>query len=138
MAYAMPVNPPATVRVAHLGDLEMLLRLEEQSFPGDRLSRRSFRRFLQGTNDHLLVAEEAGAVVGYILLLRREGTRLARIYSICVSTSHRGRGLAEALMHAGEEAVLAAGSAYVRLEVRKDNEAAIRLYRRLEIGRAHV
>lgn len=127
----VPAAHAPGIRVAHLGDLEALLQLEEQSFPGDRLSRRSFRRFLQGTNDHLLVAEDAGVVVGYILLLRREGTRLARIYSICVSTAHRGRGLAELLIRAGEEAVLAAGSAYVRLEVRRDNETAIRLYRRL-------
>lgn len=134
MPDTMPLAPAAhapTVRVAHLGDLEVLLQLEEQSFPGDRLSRRSFRRFLQGANDHLLVAEDAGAVTGYILLLRREGTRLARIYSICVGAAHRGRGLAELLIRAGEEAVLAAGSAYVRLEVRRDNETAIRLYRRL-------
>ncbi len=133
MAATLPTHRPAcaTVREAHLADLDALLRLEEKSFPGDRLSRRSFRRFLQGANDHLLVAEERSSILGYILLLRRQGTRLARIYSICVDEAHRGRGLAELLIRAGEDAVLSAGSAYVRLEVRRDNETAIRLYRRL-------
>jgi ribosomal protein S18 acetylase RimI-like enzyme len=122
---------PATIRPADLGDLDALVQLEEQSFLTDRISRRSFRRFLQGANDHLLVAQDYSGVLGYILLLRRQGTRLARIYSICVNTRCRGRGLAEQLIRAGEEAVLAAGSVYVRLEVRRDNETAIRLYRRL-------
>lgn len=126
-----PSGQPVRIRPADLGDLESLLRLEEQSFPGDRISRRSFRRFLQGGNDHLLVADATEGVVGYILLLRRQGTRLARIYSICVQAACRGRGLAEQLIRAGEDAVLTAGSAYVRLEVRRDNETAIRLYRRL-------
>ena len=130
---AAPTRPgtTATIRPADLRDLDVLVRLEEQSFQSDRISRRSFRRFLQGANDHLLVAEDASGVRGYILLLRRQGTRLARIYSICVDTTARGRGLAEQLIRAGEEAVLAAGSVYVRLEVRRDNETAIRLYRRL-------
>ena len=122
---------PATIREADLHDLDVLVRLEEQSFQSDRISRRSFRRFLHGANDHLLVAEDTGGVLGYILLLRRQGTRLARIYSLCVDAAARGRGLAEQLIRAGEDEVLAAGSVYVRLEVRRDNDTAIRLYRRL-------
>ena len=118
------------IRAAGLQDLDALVRLEEQAFQTDRISRRSFRRFLHGSNDHLLVVEDR-AVLGYILLLRRQGTRLARIYSICVDPASRGRGLAEQLIRAGEDAVRSAGSAYVRLEVRRDNETAIRLYRRL-------
>ncbi len=128
---AHDASSTATIRAADLQDLEALVHLEEQSFQTDRLSRRSFRRFLQGANDHLLVAVDPTGLLGYILLLRRQGTRLARIYSICVDAACRGRGLAEQLIRAGEDAVLAAGSAYVRLEVRRDNETAIRLYRRL-------
>ncbi len=130
-AATMRSGAQATIRPASLADLDVLVRLEEQSFQSDRISRRSFRRFLQGDNDHLLVAEDGTGILGYILLLRRQGTRLARIYSICVDLACRGRGIAEALIRAGEDAVLAAGSVYVRLEVRRDNETAIRLYRRL-------
>lgn len=120
-----------TIRRAGIEDLDALLGLESRCFDSDRLSRRSFRRFIQGEGDHLLLAEESGVGRGYILLLRRQGTRLARIYSICVDPAARGRRIAEALMLAGESAVLAAGSAWVRLEVRRDNDGAIRLYERL-------
>jgi ribosomal protein S18 acetylase RimI-like enzyme len=120
------------LREACMEDLDALVRLEEDSFATDRLSRRSFRRFLQGGTDHLMVAECADTGLGgYILLLRRRGTRLARLYSICVDTALRGRGIAEQLILAGEEAVRAAGCAYVRLEVRRDNPGAIQLYRKL-------
>jgi ribosomal protein S18 acetylase RimI-like enzyme len=120
-----------TIRPAGIEDLDALLGLESRCFDSDRLSRRSFRRFLQGESDHLLVAEDALGALGYILLLRRRGTRLARIYSICVDPEARGRQIAQGLMLAGESAVLAAGSAWVRLEVRRDNVGAIRLYERL-------
>jgi ribosomal-protein-alanine acetyltransferase len=119
------------LREASIQDLEALVRLEQAAFETDRLSRRSFRRFLQSEKDRLLIAEIDGSPVGYILLLMRRGTRLARLYSICVDVSSRGRGVAEALMRAGEAAVREAGCAYLRLEVRRDNEAAIRLYRKL-------
>lgn len=120
-----------TIRPAGLEDLDALVGLEARCFDSDRLSRRSFRRFLQGEGDHLLIARQATGVLGYILLLRRQGTRLARIYSVCVDPAARGRGIAESLMLAGEAAVLAAGSAWIRLEVRRDNGSAIRLYERL-------
>jgi ribosomal protein S18 acetylase RimI-like enzyme len=120
------------LREATLEDLDALLRLEEQAFETDRLSRRSFRRFLASDADHLLVAETADlGVAGYVLLLKHRGTRLARLYSICVDAAARGRGIAGQLILAGEEAVRAAGCAYVRLEVRRDNPSAIALYRRL-------
>ena len=120
-----------TVREATLDDLDALVRLEDDSFDSDRLSRRSFRRFLQSDTDDLLVAADASGLLGYILLLKHRGTRLARLYSICVDRNARGRGIAEALMAAGEEAVRRAGCAHLRLEVRRDNQAAIALYRKL-------
>jgi hypothetical protein len=48
-----------------------------------------------------------------------------------VDHAARGRGIAETLMRAGEEAVRQRGCAYLRLEVRRDNDPAIALYRKL-------
>lgn len=122
---------PAVVREGTLDDLDELVRLEDESFDSDRLSRRSFRRFLQNDTDDLLVAAGPSRLLGYILLLKHRGTRLARLYSICVDRAARGQGIAEALMAAGEDAVRSAGCAHLRLEVRRDNEPAIALYRKL-------
>lgn len=124
-------DPSPALREATLDDLDELVRLEEEAFATDRLSRRSFRRFLQSDTDDLLVIPGHSGLLGYILLLRHRGTRLARLYSICVDRNARGRGLSEKLMVAGEDAVRQAGYARLRLEVRRDNHAAIALYRKL-------
>jgi hypothetical protein len=49
-----------------------------RTFDTDRISRRSFRRFLQNDTDFLLVATSRPGA-GYILLLKHRGTRLARL-----------------------------------------------------------
>jgi ribosomal-protein-alanine acetyltransferase len=116
------------IRHAQLTDLDELVELEKSSFETDRLSRRSFRHWLATNHRALLVAEVDKAVVGYILIIYHPGTRLARIYSLAVSTQHRGEGIAKALMLAGEQAANEDGRLYLRLEVSVDNIPAIKLY----------
>ena len=70
-------------------------------------------------------------ILGYSLLLFRDGTGVARLYSIAVDARHRGRGLAAALLADAERVALKRGRTRVSLEVRDDNGAAIRLYERL-------
>lgn len=125
------MTAPWHLRPAGLRDLEALIELENAGFTGDRLSRRSFRRFLQNEHDLLLIAETDGHLAGYSLLLCRQGTSLCRLYSLAVSPQYRGRGLGEVLLRATEQAALERHCSHLRLEVRPDNHAAIRLYRQL-------
>lgn len=127
----MPQTPPLNLRLAGLADLESLVQLEQRCFDSDRISRRSFRRFIEAPSDVLLIAEHAGQIVGYILVLMHAATRLARIYSIAVNPDSRGLGIGEALVRASEQAAAQAGRIVMRLEVRVDNAGAIALYRRL-------
>lgn len=118
------------IRPAVRADLSALLALENEGFSSDRISSRSFRRFLKQPQDILLVAEaSAGDVLGYGLLLRRSGTRLARLYSLVVSERARGQGVGRQLLAALEAEAQEAGSRFIRLEVRTDNTGAISLYR---------
>ncbi|MDD5321583.1 MAG: GNAT family N-acetyltransferase/peptidase C39 family protein [Methylococcales bacterium] len=119
------------IRQAQLTDLDELVELEKSSFETDRLSRRSFRHWITTNHRALLVAEVGKAVVGYILIIYHPGTRLARIYSLAVSTQLRGTGIAKALMLAGEQAANDDGRLYLRLEVSVDNIPAIKLYETL-------
>lgn len=118
------------LRKAIDADLEDLLKLELRCFPGDRLSRRSFKRFLKAGPHELAVIEDAGQIIGYSLLLYRTGTSLARLYSIATNPEYRGRGLASRLLHDAHQRARQAGCVFLRLEVREDNDAAIALYRR--------
>ncbi len=119
------------LRQATTADLDALVRLENLCFDEDRISRRSFRRFLEVPRDRLIVATLAGELVGYALVLMNAATRLARIYSIAVSPSARGRGAGEKLIRAAEQEAVEAGRIVMRLEVREDNQSAIGLYERL-------
>jgi hypothetical protein len=77
----------------------------------------------------ILVAEQGQVRLGYVLVTLRERSRQARLYSLAVDPEARGRGLARALLLAGEQAARLAGRDSMRLEVRVDNDAGIRLYR---------
>ena len=122
-------TPGTPIRAATLDDLKALVRLENESFDGDRLSARSFRHLLTKGKATTLVWEEGGELLGYVLTLFHAGTSLARLYSLAVDPRTRGRGIARALMEAAEGDAREHGCAYLRLEVRRDNEAAQRLYR---------
>jgi len=125
-------------RPARPEDLDALVDLEQRCFDGDRLSRRSFRHWIRQAHSGLIVAhglsDEAGAegaLAGYALVILQRGTRMARLYSIAADPACRGKGLGEQLMNAAERYAHREKRLYLRLEVRRDNPAAIRLYERL-------
>lgn len=117
------------IRAAKIADLDELVRLE-QCFQTDRLSRRSFRYMLTKAHAVTLIEEERGEVRGYVLVLFNEGTSLARLYSIAVDERHRGKGVAQRLVTAAEDASVEQDRVYMRLEIRRDNTASIGLFRK--------
>ena len=116
------------IRPANLTDLTELLRLENACFDGDRLSPRSFRHLLTKGKASTLVWEGGSGLLGYVLTLFHAGTSLGRLYSLAMEPAARGRGIARALVEAAEREARERGCAYLRLEVRTDNQAAKSLY----------
>ncbi len=117
-------------RLAARADLPALLQLEERTFEQDRLSARSFRRLILAASAELLVADGKGALLGYALLLYRQGSGVARLYSLAISSQARGQGLGGGLLEQAEWHAASRGCAVLRLEVRIDNAVAIGLYER--------
>lgn len=115
-------------RNASAEDLPSLLSLENQCFEHDRLSPRSFQWMISRAHASLIVAQAAGQLMGYALLLFHRGTSLARLYSIAISPAARGQGLGKRLLAEAEHTARSVDCAYMRLEVRPDNQTAIRLY----------
>lgn len=115
-------------RVASTADIASLVALEQECFTLDRLRSRNFHWLLGRGNASLIVAERDGHLAGYALLLFHRGTSLARLYSIAVSPRWRGQGLGPELLRMAEGSALSRDCAWLRLEVRPDNPAAIALY----------
>jgi ribosomal protein S18 acetylase RimI-like enzyme len=137
---ARPRSRPARVRIrkGRLADIDALLALEQSVFTVDHLSRRSFRNFLTSPHSVLLVAEEDGAVAGYVHILFRPGSPAARLYSIGVAAHAAGRGLGTGLLRAGEQAARKRRAPVMRLEVQPANRAAIARYEKSGYRRAGV
>ncbi|MFV8782806.1 peptidase C39 family protein [Microbulbifer sp. SA54] len=124
-------SPGFLLRSATEKDVDALSELEQQCFSGDRLSRRRLRHWVRADNRVFLVAEGEGCLLGYVLVLLRRGTRLARLYSLAVGPAGRGQGIGKALLSAAEDASSRTGRLYMRLEVAEHNSAAIALYQQL-------
>jgi ribosomal-protein-alanine N-acetyltransferase len=119
---------PADIRPAHVSDVDALVALENSVFAGDRISRRSFRYLIAVPSALVLVKRSGADLAGYAVVLLRRGSMRARLYSIAADP--RFAGIGHRLLGAAEEAAARRGAAELSLEVRQDNERAIRLYER--------
>lgn len=127
--------PFVTIREATADDLDALVDLEQAAFASDRAERRAIRHAIRSSSMTLLVAlaaDEGGTsmLVGAATLERRRGSRSARLSSIAVSPARAGSGLGGIMLDAVEAAARAHACTRLRLEVRADNGAGIRLYAR--------
>jgi ribosomal-protein-alanine N-acetyltransferase len=118
--------PVPVIRRARSDDLDAILGIERSSNPVP-WSRQLFAKELQRTEGALLVATDAGEVVGFIACAGQGDSW--HILNITVDRAHRRRGLGGLLV----DGVISAldGRPYDRytLEVRVSNDPAIRLYR---------
>ena len=115
------------IRPATAADIDALVALEA-GFPAeDRFDRRTWRRLLAGQTT-TLIRESEGRINASAVLLFRQGSDIARLYSITVAPSARGQGLGARLLSACEDAARQRGARALRLEVRVANSSAHRLY----------
>lgn len=118
------------IRRAVEGDLQDLVALENRVFDGDRLSPRQWKRHLASASASILVAVAQGALLGASVVFFRRNSTLARLYSLATSPEARGCGIGERLVAAVEQLARRRRCNRLRLEVRRDNSAAQRLYLR--------
>lgn len=111
-----------------MDDVAQLVELENLCFDYDALGSRNFRYFINKGHDDLVVQLIEKEIVGYGLLLYRKGTSLCRLYSIAVSPEHTGKSLGKDLMLKLEDYAQKRDSSYIRLEVKKSNARALKLY----------
>lgn len=116
------------IRKAEPKDAKELSALERELFSLENypLSKASFVYHIK--SNLLYVVEEEGTIIAYILTLIRR--KKAKLYSLGVLESMRGRGISSALLGAALEKICSLGFKELLLEVRVDNGAALSLYKR--------
>jgi [ribosomal protein S18]-alanine N-acetyltransferase len=124
-----PVQPSITIQVFEKSDLPGILRIEREAFPLDAWPRQTFIEYAAAVPDLFLVAKVAESVSGYSIgTLTHHGAEIA---SLAVGARHRQMGVATALLQAMFPKLRRSGAQAVFLMVRRQNEGAIRLYRKL-------
>lgn len=117
-----------TADVAGMEDVPALVKLDETCFVTDRLSAKKYRHFVTSqTSEVVIIREDKKLIAGAVILFRKNST-LARIYSIAVAPEFRKLGVAQMLYDQIESLCFSRKISEIRLEVRKDNEPAIKFY----------
>ena len=123
------INPQVSILTAREADLPALLALEETGFePAERWSERSWLGEILGDGRRTLVARTHQVVGAISLQLMGNSSDLHRLV---VAPSARRQGIGTALVRAGLDAIRHLGARSVILEVRIDNDPAIKLYQEL-------
>jgi len=124
-------DPP--IRPAERADLLEIHRIEQSVFPqpwpfSALESYLGESGFLVAETD----AEGVPVVAGYVIAdtVPNHGTPLGHVKDLAVRPDQRRGGVATALLKRALSVLAAAGSESAKLEVRADNDGAIRLYRR--------
>lgn len=122
------MQPHIFTRKADPTDLPIIVAIEHLSFSSDVFKERQFKYLLASPNAHFVVAVTNQQVVGYLILLRRKGSKRLRIYSLAIAPQFRGMGIAQHLLNYAKEHGRQQQMEIINLEVREDNHNAISLY----------
>jgi ribosomal protein S18 acetylase RimI-like enzyme len=107
-----------------------------ERFGDERAHLETVAHALGGEENVVLVAEQAGAVVGFALCLAGDGRRHPFLDSLHVADACRGRGLGTALLARLAGELVRRGHGTLELDVVEGNVGAGRLYERLGAERA--
>ncbi len=116
------------VRPFERRDLDRVAEIERASFGKDAWRPEFFLDRWRLSPDFFLIAKDRNRIAGYSIT--RTDWRGAELESIAVDPSHRGRGVAQALLQSTIAKLRSEGAGTLRLMVSTANESALRFYQR--------
>jgi ribosomal protein S18 acetylase RimI-like enzyme len=130
--FATPADEAETVRIARSNFTYSRFHLDNQ-IPGetaDKIKAEWVRNYFRGQRgDRLVVAEEEGHVVGFLLILCDEARKLITIDLIATEMKYRCRGIAGNMVRFAEGAIK--GYEGITVGTQLANTPSIQLYERL-------
>jgi len=124
------------IRPAEVADLKDIYAIEQASFK-EPYPYRVLKSLYILSGDLFLVAECKSKIVGYIIGLKREHV-VGHIVSVAVHPRFRGMGIGSRLLQEELTRFREKGCIMARLEVRKSNKPAIRLYKKYEFKTVYI
>lgn len=118
-----------TIELATRKDISPLCALENESFGVDdfRLSAQNFLYHIH--KKHVLIVKINNSIAGYLLFFIYK--RSLRVYSVAVNKRVRGQKIAQHLLLHVKILANTLNKDFITLEVRVDNEIAIKLYQKM-------
>ena len=127
-----------TYREANAFDLPVFVSLDKELFPYSPWSASQYKEEFSSPTRHFVVAlDEQKGIIAYAGVFA-PGEAEADILTVGVVPSHRGKGIAKALMVLITDWANTQGSTSMMLEVKTDNADAIGLYESLGYSKLNV
>lgn len=117
-----------TIRKFEPSDMFLVIKLVSETLP-ERYNPSLFNYFYETFPQGLIVAEKAHKIVGFIVGVKIN-PNTAKILMLSVSESHRNQNIGSALLNTFLKDILKENVYRVELEVRVDNEKAIKFYQK--------
>ena len=125
-------------REANAFDLPVFVSLDKELFPYSPWSSSQYKEEFSSPTRHFVVAvDDQQSIVGYAGVFA-PGAAEADILTVGVVPTHRGKGIAKALMGMITNWAKEQGSIAMMLEVKVDNAEAIGLYESLNYSKLNV
>jgi len=118
------------VETASIRLLDKLCEIEKQCFDQEAFTKRQISYLLTDYNTIALVAKADSEIAGFIItqVEIENNTVYGHIITINVASSYRRKKIAAGMLNETESLLKQKGIAECRLEVREDNNAALKLY----------
>ncbi len=117
----------ATIRL-----IDKLCQIEEQCFTEEAFTKRQIAYLLTDYNTIAIAAKTQSDVVGFIIVqVEIDETEYGHIITLNVAQNYRHKGIATKLLNEIGRILKDRGISECRLEVREDNNSAIKLYHKL-------
>jgi ribosomal-protein-alanine N-acetyltransferase len=118
---------------ATINDLDALYNIEKECFTLEAFTKELIATLLQRPDSISLLAKIKGEIVGFAIALihQRKNRKVGHIFTIDVAARARKGGVGLVLMKNVEQKLIEKGAKSCYLEVRVDNTAARKLYKKL-------
>jgi len=124
---------PISITRAKHDDLEALYNIERECFTLEAFSKKQIASLLKNPNSINLLALMDCEIVGFLIALiyEQETQKIGHIYTLDVAVKARKQGVGLKLLTELEQILREKEVKVCYLEVKVDNSAALRLYRKL-------